>query len=197
MRVSREQAEANHQTVINTASTLFREHGFDGIGLKDLMKGAGLTPGGFYKQFASKEDLVVQATGRALEQAAQRWSAAVEHAPDTPLEAVLGFYLSPEHVDQKGQGCPMVALGADAARQGPQVRAAFEAGVRSHLQTLAGLTGAAEQGAPSESAPSESAMVILSLMVGAMTLARAVNDRGLMQDILAAAAGAARRAADG
>ena len=127
MRVSRAQADANHQTIINTASELFRERGFDGIGLKDLMKGAGLTQGGFYKQFASKEDLIAQASGRAMERAAMRWSEAVENAPDAPLEAVIAFYLSPEHVDERARGCPMVALGADAARQGPDVKSAFRA----------------------------------------------------------------------
>ena len=76
MRVSRIQAAENRQTVINVASRLFREHGFDGIGLKDLMKGAGLTQGAFYKQFASKEDLAAQASRRALESATRRWSAA-------------------------------------------------------------------------------------------------------------------------
>ena len=69
MRVSRIQAAENRQTVINVASRLFREHGFDGIGLKDLMKGAGLTQGAFYKQFASKDDLAAQASRRALESA--------------------------------------------------------------------------------------------------------------------------------
>ena len=77
MRVSRVQAAENRQTVIDVASRLFREHGFDGIGLKDLMKGAGLTQGAFYKQFASKEDLVAQASRRALASATRRWSAAV------------------------------------------------------------------------------------------------------------------------
>ena len=82
MRVSRIQAEENRQTVINVASRLFREHGFDGIGLKDLMKGAGLTQGAFYKQFASKEDLAAQASRRALESAADRCSAQAETVGD-------------------------------------------------------------------------------------------------------------------
>ena len=77
MRVSRVQAAENRQAVIDVASRLYREHGFDGIGLKDLMKGAGLTQGAFYKQFASKEDLAAQASRRALERASDRVSAAV------------------------------------------------------------------------------------------------------------------------
>ena len=82
MRVSRAQAEANRETVIDVASRLFRERGFDGIGLKDLMKGAGLTQGGFYKQFESKDDLAAQASRRALESAFSRWSAAAGANPE-------------------------------------------------------------------------------------------------------------------
>lgn len=126
MRVSRIQAAENRQTVINVASRLFRERGFDGIGLKDLMEGAGLTQGAFYKQFESKEDLAVEASKRALESASRRWSDAAEQKPDDPLGAVIGFYLSGDHREEKMDGCPIVALGADAARQGPDVKAAFE-----------------------------------------------------------------------
>ena len=78
MRVSRSQAAENRETVINVASRLFRERGFDGIGLKDLMKGAGLTQGAFYKQFASKDDLAAQASKRAMENATHRWSDATD-----------------------------------------------------------------------------------------------------------------------
>src|SRR5438445_5495634 len=123
MRVSRVQAEENRQTVINVASRLFREHGFDGIGLKDLMESAGLTQGAFYKQFASKEDLVAQASGRALESATLRWSEAIAAKPDDPLGAVIAFYLSMGHRDEKMDGCPVAALGSDAARQSSEVKA--------------------------------------------------------------------------
>src|ERR1041384_861337 len=106
MRVSRAQAAKNRETVINVASRLFRQRGFDGIGLKDLMKGAGLTQGAFYKQFASKEDLAAQASRRALESAADRWSAAVAAKPEDPLGAVIDFYLSAGHREEKMDGCP-------------------------------------------------------------------------------------------
>ena len=97
MRVSRSQAAENRQTVINVASRLFQERGFDGIGLKDLMEGAGLTQGAFYKQFASKDDLAAQASRRALESAFSRWSAAAAANPKDSLGAVLAFYLGMEH----------------------------------------------------------------------------------------------------
>src|SRR5207237_4313870 len=109
MRVSRIKAAENRQTVINAASRLFREHGFDGIGLKDLMEGAGLTQGAFYKQFASKDDLAAQASKRALESASRRWSAAAEANPKDPLGAVVAFYLSMCHRQASMGECPVVA----------------------------------------------------------------------------------------
>src|SRR5437667_12881479 len=97
MRVSRSQAAENRQTVINVASRLFRERGFDGIGLKDLMKAAGLSQGAFYKQFASKEDLAVEASKRALESASHRWSDAAAQTPDDPRGALTAYYRSNDH----------------------------------------------------------------------------------------------------
>jgi TetR/AcrR family transcriptional regulator, transcriptional repressor for nem operon len=182
MRVSRIQAAENRETVINVASRLFRERGFDGIGLKDLMKGAGLTQGAFYKQFASKEDLAVEASKRALESASHRWSDAAAQNPDDPLGAVLAFYLSGDHREEKMDGCPIVALGSDAARQGPDVKAAFEAGIKAHLEVLSRFICAA-----GGEASSGKAMAILSTMVGAVTLSRAVNDPDLAQALLDAA----------
>ena len=182
MRVSRVQAEENRQAVIDVASRLFREHGFDGIGLKDLMKGAGLTQGAFYKQFASKEDLAVQASRRALERASRRWSDAAEANPQDPLGAVMGFYLSMEHRKEKLDGCPVVALGSDAARQGAEVKASFEAGIRAYLDMLGRWVGQADG-----EERNGKAMAILSTMVGALVLSRAINDPDLAQAFLHAA----------
>ena len=179
MRVSRIQAAENRETVINVASRLFRERGFDGIGLKDLMEAAGLTQGGFYKQFASKEDLVAQASRRALESATLRWSAATAENPEDPLGAVIAFYLSADHREEKMDGCPVVALGADAARQGSDVKASFEAGIKAYLELLERLIAE-----PDGEGPNGKAMVILSTMVGALTLSRVVNDPGLAQAFL-------------
>jgi TetR/AcrR family transcriptional regulator, transcriptional repressor for nem operon len=179
MRVSRIQAEENRQTVINVASRLFRENGFDGIGLKDLMKAAGLTQGAFYKQFASKDDLAAQASERALESASRRWSSAAEANPKDPLGAVIAFYLSMGHREGTGDGCPVVALGADAARQGVEVKASFEVGIRKYLEMIGPWVGE-----PDGEEPSGKAMAILSTMVGALTLSRAVNDPILARAVL-------------
>lgn len=183
MRVSRVQAAENRQNVINVASRLFRERGFDGIGLKDLMEAAGLTQGAFYKQFASKEDLAVEASNRALESASLRWSDAAKQNPDDPLGAVIAFYLSADHRGERMDGCPIVALGSDAARQGPGVKAAFETGIKAHLEVLGRFL--AETGG--EEARGK-AMAILATMIGAVTLSRVVNDPDLAQALLDAAA---------
>lgn len=189
MRVSRIQAAENRETVINVASRLFRERGFDGIGLKDLMKGAGLTQGAFYKQFESKEDLAAQASRRALESAYRRWSDAIAANPEDPLGAVMAFYLSMGHREKKMDGCPIVALGSDAARQGSDVKASFEAGIKAHLEVLGRLIAQTN-----DSEPKGKAMTVLSMMVGALTLSRAVNDPDLAQAFLDAAAQQIREA---
>ena len=190
MRVSRTQAAENRETVINVASRLFREHGFDGIGLKDLMEGAGLTQGAFYKQFASKEDLAAQASRRALESVSSRWSAAAAANPKDPLSAVVATFLSTDHREERMDGCPIVALGSDAARQGPDVKAEFEAGIKAHLDVLGRFLAGTD-----DEASRCKAMAILATMVGAVTLSRVVNDPDLAQALLDAAAEQVRDAA--
>ena len=190
MRVSRAQAAENRQTVIDVASRLFREHGFDAIGLRDLMKGAGLTQGAFYKQFASKEELAAQASGRALESATRRWSAAAAANPEDPLGAVIAFYLSAEHRQERMHGCPLVALGSDAARQGTDIKASFEAGIKAHLEVLGRMIAKTEG-----EEPDSRALAILSMMVGALMLSRLVNDRDLARAFLDVAAEQVRKIA--
>ena len=175
--------------MINVASRLFRERGFDGIGLKDLMKGAGLTQGAFYKQFASKDDLAAQASRRAMESATHRWSAATAANPEDPLGAVIAFYLSMDHRGEKMDGCPVVALGSDAARQGADVKASFEAGIKEHLEILGRFIAETD----GEEAGGK-AMAILSTMVGAVMLSRVVNDPDLAQAFLDAATDQVREA---
>lgn len=181
MRVSREVAELNHQKVIDTASQLFREHGFDGIGVKDLMKEAGFTQGGFYKRFASKDDLAAQAAKRAMETSTRRWVDTIASHPDAPLEAIISFYLSPEHRTEKRLGCPLAALSGDAARQDETIKASFEGGVRAQAELLHELLSDGKEDAYGR------ALAVLSLLVGALTLSRSVNDETLASDLLASA----------
>ena len=134
MRVSRTQAEENRQTVINVAGRLFREHGFDGIGLKELMKGAGLTQGAFYKQFASKQDLSAQAVEPSIGDRPQSMESRSRGQPEGPAGRGVAFYLSMEHRAEREDGCPVAALGSDAARQGAELKASFEAGIKEQLE---------------------------------------------------------------
>ncbi|WP_424753211.1 TetR/AcrR family transcriptional regulator [Methylobacterium sp.] len=182
MRVSRAQADANRDRVIDVASRLFRKHGFDGIGLADLMKGAGLTQGGFYKQFASKEDLAAQACARAVTAVQERWRHFAARDPERPLASLVRSYLSVGHRDATEEGCVLAALGADAARTGCPVRASLEKGVEAYVDFLESLLP--QDGANRR----QRAMALASTMVGAIVLSRAVNDETLSETILNAAA---------
>ena len=183
MRVTREQAAQNRERVIDTASKLFRERGFGGIGVADLMKSAGLTHGGFYGQFESKEDLMAQACARALEASLNRWRRLADRASANPLSAVTSAYLSPVHRDRPGDGCLLAALGAEASREGPAVRRAVTEGTRAYVEMLAGLVPGR-----TKDAKRERALATFAGMVGAIVLARAVDDAVLSREILQAAA---------
>ncbi|SMF53447.1 transcriptional regulator, TetR family [Azospirillum oryzae] len=183
MRVSKEQAAENRRRVVEVASALFRERGFNGIGVADLMKEAGLTHGGFYGQFASKEDLAAEACARAMEVMVERWDDAAETPPgDGALAAMLDGYLSPRHRDHSAAGCPIAALGVDVSRQGGAVRGAFTRGLRPFIDRLQRLV-------PGRSAEAKrkAALATLSGMVGALILSRAVDDPALSEEILDAA----------
>ncbi len=153
MRVSREKAAENRERIIEAAGALFRTKGFSGIGVADIMKAADLTHGGFYGHFASKDDLVAQASRRAMTRAATNWGKTVADAPDEPFAALLKHYLSPRHRDEPGQGCVFAALGADAARSGQIVREAFAEGLEPLIEILAkSAPGSSKGGAPPQGA---------------------------------------------
>lgn len=176
MKVTREQAAQNRDTVVNAASRLFRVHGVDGIGIGEIMRESGLTHGGFYGQFASKDALAGEACARALEGSVARWTRIVAEHPGDPVSALAMDYLSARNRDAPETGCALVALAADAARRG-EVGAAFRAG-------LLGLAEVVEQAAPDQGR--EGALAIVSQMVGAMVLARSVDDKDISNAILAA-----------
>ena len=178
MKVSREQAAQNRERIVEAAAQLFRERGFDGIGVADLMKEAGLTHGGFYGHFSSKEELIVEASARALAGSLAIWSKLADRAPDDPLSAVAGAYLTSRHRDNPGAGCLLAALGPDASRQGPPVRRAVTGYVRSAVDLLTKLVPGKSKGRR------QKAISTCATLVGAMVLARAVDDRAFSQEIL-------------
>lgn len=178
MKVSRAQAEENRERILDNAAQLFRERGFDGIGLNDLMQAAGLTRGGFYGHFESKDDLAAQATRRALATNREQW----KRQADRSLSAWVKAYLSDAHRDHIGAGCGLVALAGDAARGGPAVREAFAEGVESLVAALQKQMPAAD-----DAARREQSMAMLSTLVGSLLLSRAVGDEGLSRELREAA----------
>jgi TetR/AcrR family transcriptional regulator, transcriptional repressor for nem operon len=183
MRVSRKQADRNREHVIDVASRLFRERGFEGIGVADLMKEAGLTHGGFYGQFKSKEDLKVEASRRALSRNKDRWAQVLAETPSDKLAALARFYLSDAHRDRRGEGCALAALGGETPRYSPELQAAFKDGIEGYLGLL-------DEVVPASSGEDRrtKSIAALSTMVGALVLSRAVGDEALSQKILSAAA---------
>ena len=179
MKVTREQASQNRDRVLEVAGRLFRERGFDGIGVADLMKSAGLTHGGFYGQFASKEELMAETCTRSFDNSVDIWNTVAARADGNALAAVMQAYLSKQHRDNPGDGCVMATLGADAARQGGSLRHAVGEGTRKLLDLFTGF-------APGriKALKRERAVVAYASMVGALILARAVDDEALSDEIL-------------
>jgi TetR/AcrR family transcriptional repressor of nem operon len=182
MKVSREQAAANRERIVEVAGKLFRERGFDGIGVADLMQAAGLTHGGFYGHFKSKEDLAAQACSRALARSSQKWARRVELSAGDARAALIKQYLSEAHRDASRSGCVLAALGSDAGRQGRPIRQALTEGLGSLVDILTKLASGR-----SRAAKRKQALADMAQMVGAIVLARAVDDPALSKEILDAA----------
>jgi TetR/AcrR family transcriptional repressor of nem operon len=176
VRVSRQEASENRKRIVEAASRLFRDKGFVGVGVDAVMKAAGFTHGGFYGHFASKQALMAEATGHAVGRS-MAWQRGVRS-----LTALVGGYLSPRHRADRADGCPLAAVGADAARQAPTVRSTLAAGVRDQIDRIAALL---RRGSPA--ARRRRAIATYAGMVGALTLARAVDDPALAEEILTAA----------
>ena len=171
MGVSRAAAAENRARVLDVAGRLFREKGFDGIGVNDLMQAAGLTRGGFYATFESKEDLAVQASTLALAGGVATLTKVADGSPAFPFVAVVQFYLTMRHRARPDLGCPLAALGADAARAGSALKAVFTVGLESHIDLL-------ERILPDYVVDErrKKATAAMALLAGALTLSRSVDD---------------------
>ncbi|WP_313218619.1 TetR family transcriptional regulator [Stenotrophomonas sp.] len=173
MKVTKAQAQANRAHIVDTASTLFRERGYDGVGVADLMAAAGFTHGGFYKHFGSKADLMAEAASCGLAKSA-------DAAADMDLASFMRYYLSRQHRDAPGQGCTMSALCTDAARQPDPVKSAFAAGIEAQLAVSPYPEGRAD-GPTSEQARARR-MALMAQAVGAMVLSRSCPDDSPLAD---------------
>jgi TetR/AcrR family transcriptional repressor of nem operon len=173
MKVTKAQAQANRTRIVDTASTLFRERGYDGIGVADLMAAAGLTHGGFYKHFRSKAELMAEAAASGFAQTAAK-TAGVD------LVEFLRRYVSREHRDTPGDGCTMAALCADAARQPEPIKAAFAAGLERLLAVLGREDGALDRRKRRETRAKR--IDAIAHAIGALVLSRACPDDSPLAD---------------
>lgn len=182
MKVSREQMAENRSRILSEAARLFRDKGFEAVSVAEVMKAAGLTHGGFYGHFESKDDLIAQTVAHALAGPGLQMGQGLEmgqvQAPHG-FAAFLDAYLSPDHRDAPAQGCPTAAFAADARRQTTGARAALAKGIREQIDRLS-QSLAAEGVADARQA----AIGGWSAAVGAMIMARAVDDAALSDEIL-------------
>ena len=175
MRVSKEQAAENRERILKAASRLMRERGIAGVGVDALTEAAGMTHGSLYSQFGSKERLVEEAVGHAIVTKGQEVPEAFA------LNDYVSEYLSQAHRDAPGSGCPFAALSCEMPRQSAGVRERFTAGVRGMVALLSGRMGSGKQ-----RQRDDKAIATVASLVGALVLARAVNDSKLSDDILRA-----------
>src|SRR5882724_1669517 len=182
MRVSREQFAQNRQRIVEVAGKLFREQGLEAVGVDGIMQEAGLTHGGFYGHFASKADLVDQACAAAVARSTAKWETLAKDRPETGRAEIVASYLSRRHRDDPGTGCVFAALGGEVARRSDAVRTTVSAGVQAQLDILEKLAEGR-----SKADRREQAIAMLSGLVGAMVVARLVEDPALSNEILTVA----------
>lgn len=179
MKVNREKMAEHREQIITAAARRFRENGFDSVSVADIMKEVGLTHGGFYGHFASKDELVALASLRAMTEAIARWQKVVDEAPGDRLDTLVHSYLSLRHHNHPETGCLLAALGTELSRQPAAVKEAVTSGQRKMLDFLGGI-------APGKTKAQRrrQAVIALAAMVGGMTLARGTSDPQLRQEIL-------------
>lgn len=175
--------DATHERIVSVAARAIRRSGYDGTGVADIMKEAGLTHGAFYSHFASREAMLAEAASKACaESAAAAADVVAKQAPGTTMAAMLGAYLSKVHVENVELGCPLAALGSETSRQAPEVRRVATRHIKEMIDLVA--RQSPDWGQPSAH---ERALVTLSTMVGALLLARAVDEPGLSDSLRDAA----------
>ena len=193
MRYSAEHKAETHARIVRKASVRLRERGAHGVGVSDLMKEAGLTHGGFYAHFASREALLIEAFGDAMDRSTERWRRTLaELAPEKRLPAVVDHYLAPQHRDDVGHGCAVPALGAEIARESPKTRKAFAAKMEAMVDTFADHI----PDAPRKTARKRAAAILATLM-GTVVMARIAGNSEFSDEILSAGRDAALACASG
>jgi TetR/AcrR family transcriptional repressor of nem operon len=179
MKVSKETMAEHREQIIVAAARRFREGGFDNVSVADIMKEVGLTHGGFYGHFTSKEELAALASLRALTETVVKWQTLADEAPGDRLKAVVDSYLSLRHHNRAETGCLLAALGTEISRQPAAVKEAVTVGQQKILDFLSGIAPG-----KTKALRRKQAVVTLAAMVGGMTIARATSDPQFRQEIL-------------
>jgi TetR/AcrR family transcriptional repressor of nem operon len=182
MRHSKPEKAKTHKRVVAIAAKRFREEGLAGIGIADLMKEAGLTVGGFYKHFKSRDDLVAEAVGSALGVWKRQVDAAASGGPPVTYESLVNDYLSEAHRNHPGTGCPVSALAGDIARSDRRTRALVTRQIRENIELVATLIR--ERHEKHKGTARSQAVLTYCALVGAIGVARAVSDEHLSREIL-------------
>src|SRR6202049_5129025 len=190
MGYSKAQKAKTHKRIVAIASKRFREKGLAGFGIAELMKEAGLTVGGFYKHFDSRDELVAEAVSSAFGDWQRRVDAAVSGGPPVSYTELIDDYLSDVHRKNPGTGCAFSALAPEIARSDKRTRALTSEQVRNDLELLVGLLPGKDK-----RATRSRAILTFSALVGAMSLARAVSDEVLSREILKTVAGLLKNSA--
>jgi TetR/AcrR family transcriptional regulator, transcriptional repressor for nem operon len=190
-RHSREEKAASHERIVDIAATRIREAGTTAPSVAEIMQAAGLTHGGFYKHFDSRDDLVAAALDRTFAES-QEGAAAVLDGAEDPLAAFVDWYVSAEHRDDPGSGCSVVALGGEIARAEARLRGAYTSQVRRYLAQLEQLLGERDPDTDAGPETRREAIALLSTLVGAVLVARAVDDPALSDEIIEDVRAAAR-----
>src|SRR6267142_2374898 len=188
---SKTEKDRTHKRIVAIASKRFRESGLAGIGIADLMKEAGLTVGGFYKHFKSRDDLVAEAVGSAFGTWKRQLDAAATDGPQLSSAKLVDDYLNEVHRDNPGTGCAFSALAPEIARTGKRIRSLATEQIRNDIDLLAGLLGGSD--GKGKVAARSNAILAFSALVGAMVLARAVSDEPLSREILKSVAATLRQ----
>ena len=200
-RISRQQKEQNRERIVAAAGQGFKARGIDGVGIDELMKTAGMTHGGFYNHFASKDDLAVEVLNKGFTDSLDTVAEVIDghvRSARAALHALVDAYLSTEHRDHPENGCASAALAADAGRHGLHAQAEYQRGLQGYIAAFTDLLQTSARQSNTKLDPRrarEQAIALFSQMVGAQLIARAVAqaDPELSDEVLASNSKALKR----
>lgn len=179
MRMSREATAQSKARILSAAAKMVRERGVNATGVADVMQAAGMTNGGFYRHFSSKDDMIVMAIRTAFAEITDRFDARLQReGPEAAIAAYIKQYLSEGHIEHAGHGCPIASIGADAGRNSEVFAEEFVSGAEQMIERLS------DGGGGCDAAKRGEVIRCLAMLVGAVVMARAVGNGPLRKEII-------------